>query len=153
MTFYDLFCTFANEMKRLTLFILFFGTLTLLSAQPKHEVRAVWLTVLGNLDWPSGSLLDGKSVADQKQELIGILDELKAINVNTVLLHTRIRSNTLYPSDIEPWAPYLSGKAGVSPGCRGHPIFPVRLVSRRAMTPCSLPLTSATSAAWSCTPG
>ena len=116
MTFYDLFCTFANEMKRLTLFILFFGTLTLLSAQPKHEVRAVWLTVLGNLDWPSGSLLDGKSVADQKQELIGILDELKAINVNTVLLHTRIRSNTLYPSDIEPWAPYLSGKAGVSPG-------------------------------------
>lgn len=116
MTFYDLFCTFANEMKRLTLFILFFGTLTLLSAQPKHEVRAVWLTVLGNLDWPSGSLLDGKSVADQKQELIGILDELKAINVNTVLLHTRIRSNTIYPSDIEPWAPYLSGKAGVSPG-------------------------------------
>ena len=104
-------------MKRLTLFYIFllFSALTL-TAQPKYEVRAVWLTVLGNLDWPSGSTLDGKGVAAQKQELINILDRLQAINVNTVLLHTRIRATTIYPSDIEPWAPYLSGRAGVAPG-------------------------------------
>ena len=88
----------------------------LVNAQPKYEVRAVWLTVLGNLDWPSGSLLDGKDAAAQQQELVDILDRLKAINVNTVLLHTRIRATTIYPSDIEPWAPYLSGRSGVSPG-------------------------------------
>ena len=104
-------------MKRLTLFYIFLLLHVLTAtAQPKHEVRAVWLTVLGNLDWPSGSLLDGKGVAAQQQELITILDRLKAINVNTVLLHTRIRATTIYPSDIEPWAPYLSGRPGVSPG-------------------------------------
>ena len=103
-------------MRKYLCIILFLGFSLMLSSQPKHEVRAVWLTVLGNLDWPSGSMLDGKSATAQKQELINILDRLKAINVNTVLLHTRIRATTIYPSDIEPWAPYLSGKAGVSPG-------------------------------------
>jgi len=100
-------------------YILLFAALAVsmnILAQPKYEVRAVWLTVLGNLDWPSGSLTDGKSITTQQQELTDILDRLKAININTVLLHTRIRATTIYPSDIEPWAPYLSGKAGVSPG-------------------------------------
>ena len=109
------FRTFAHKMKRTVLFLLLLAYLTAF-AQPKYEVRASWLTVLGNLDWPSGSILDGKGVAAQKQELINILDQLQAINVNTVLLHTRIRATTIYPSDIEPWAPYFSGTAGVSPG-------------------------------------
>ena len=104
-------------MKRFTLFYIFLlFHAVVLCAQPKYEVRAVWLTVLGNLDWPSASQLDGKRAADQRQELVDILDRLQAINVNTVLLHTRIRATTIYPSDIEPWAPYLSGRAGVSPG-------------------------------------
>ena len=110
------FRTFAPKMKKYLCNVLFLCFSLMLCAQPKHEVRAVWLTVLGNLDWPSGSMLDGKSANAQKQELINILDRLKTIHVNTVLLHTRIRASTIYPSDIEPWAPYLSGRAGVSPG-------------------------------------
>ena len=109
------FRTFAHKMKRIALFLLFLTHLTAF-AQPKYEVRAVWLTVLGNLDWPTGSFLDGEDAAAQQQELVNILDRLKAINVNTVLLHTRVRATTIYPSDIEPWVPYLSGRAGVSPG-------------------------------------
>ena len=102
-------------MKRTVVFLLLLATLSAFS-QPKHEVRAVWLTVLGNLDWPTGSTLDGEDATAQQQELVNILDRLKAINVNTVLLHTRIRANTIYPSNIEPWAPYLSGRPGRDPG-------------------------------------
>ena len=109
------FRTFAHKMKRTVVFLLLLATLSAFS-QPKHEVRAVWLTVLGNLDWPTGSTLDGEDATAQQQELVNILDRLKAININTVLLHTRIRANTIYPSNIEPWAPYLSGRPGRDPG-------------------------------------
>ena len=104
-------------MKRLTLFYLFIVCIsTALTAQPKHEVRAVWLTTIGGIDWPRSYAHDGMGMRQQQQELCQMLDRLKAINVNTVLLQTRVRATTIYPSDIEPWDGCLSGKAGRSPG-------------------------------------
>ena len=44
-----------------------------------------------------------------------MLDRLKAVNVNTVLLQTRVRATTIYPSELEPWDGCLSGKPGRSP--------------------------------------
>ena len=52
----------------------------------------------------------------QKQQLCKMLDRLKLAGVNTVMLQTRVRATTIYPSDIEPWDDCLSGKPGVSPG-------------------------------------
>ena len=98
----------------LIIFLLFLSLLA--SAQPKYEVRAVWLTTIGGIDWPSSYAHNGMGIERQKQQLIRMLDQLKAANVNTVLLQTRIRATTLYPSDIEPWDGCLSGKPGVSPG-------------------------------------
>ena len=104
-------------MKRLTLFYLFVVCIsTVLVAQPKHEVRAVWLTTIGGIDWPRSYAHDGMGIRQQQQELCQILDRLKAINVNTVLLQTRVRATTIYPSNIEPWDGCMSGKAGRSPG-------------------------------------
>ena len=104
-------------MKRLTLFYIFLLViLTGLNAQPKHEVRAVWLTTIGGIDWPSSYAHNGMGINEQKRQLINILDRLKAANVNTVLLQTRVRATTIYPSDIEPWDGCLSGKPGRSPG-------------------------------------
>ena len=85
-------------------------------AQPKYEVRAVWLTTIGGIDWPSSYAHDGMGIENQKNELCNMLDRLKAINVNTVLLQTRVRATTIYPSELEPWDGCLSGKPGVSPG-------------------------------------
>ncbi|MCR5130380.1 MAG: family 10 glycosylhydrolase [Prevotella sp.] len=84
---------------------------------PKYEVRAVWLTTIGGLDWPH-SYANGSyaSVEKQKNELTRILDQLKADGVNVVLLQTRVRATTIYPSALEPWDGCLSGKPGVSPG-------------------------------------
>ncbi len=83
---------------------------------PKYEVRAVWLTTIGGLDWPSSYARSPLSIQKQQQELKDILDRLKAANINTVLLQTRVRGTTIYPSLYEPWDGCLSGQPGVSPG-------------------------------------
>lgn len=83
---------------------------------PKYEVRAVWLTTIGGLDWPHNYAQSIGSVEKQKNELVKILDKLKAANINTVLLQTRIRGTVIYPSGIEPWDGCMSGIPGVSPG-------------------------------------
>ena len=114
---YELFRTFALEMKRLTLFYIFLLLgITLLHAQPKYEVRAVWLTTIGGIDWPRSYAHDGMGIGEQKRQLTTMLDRLKAAGVNTVLIQTRVRATTIYPSDIEPWDGCLSGKPGRSPG-------------------------------------
>ena len=84
---------------------------------PKREVRAVWLTTIGGLDWPH-SYANGSrnSVEKQQRELTGILDKLQQAGVNTVLLQARIRGTVIYPSKYEPWDGCLSGNPGVSPG-------------------------------------
>lgn len=89
---------------------------TLLSAQPKYEVRAVWLTTIGGIDWPHSYARSAQSIERQKQELRQILDQLQRANINTVLLQTRIRGTVIYPSAYEPWDGCLSGNPGQSPG-------------------------------------
>jgi len=105
-------------MARKTLFLLTLClTFQCLSAQvPKHEVRAVWLTTLNGLDWPSVKATSPQSIERQQQELRSILDRLQRSNVNTVLLQTRVRATTIYPSQYEPFDANLSGTAGRSPG-------------------------------------
>ena len=76
----------------------------------------MWLTTIGGIDWPSRYAHDGMGIERQKQELTNMLDRLQAININTVLLQTRVRATTIYPSDLEPWDGCLSGRPGQSPG-------------------------------------
>ena len=61
---YELFCTFAAKklkLKRILSIILLFCALSI-AAQPKYEVRAVWLTTLGGLDWPKSYAHDGMGI-------------------------------------------------------------------------------------------
>lgn len=83
----------------------------------KYEMRAVWLTTIGGIDWPH-SYANGssESIHRQQKELTDILDRLQAAGINTVLLQTRVRATTLYPSAYEPWDGCLSGQPGKSPG-------------------------------------
>ena len=78
---------------------------------PKHEVRAVWLTTIGGIDWPHSTKAD-----EQKIELTTTLDRLQRAGVNTVMLQTRVRATTIYPSAMEPWDVCMTGQAGQSPG-------------------------------------
>ena len=83
---------------------------------PKHEVRAVWLTTIGGIDWPHSYAQSSRSIEKQKGELCHILDQLQTVGINTVLLQTRIRGTVIYPSRFEPWDGSLSGFPGTSPG-------------------------------------
>lgn len=86
------------------------------SVPPKHEYRAVWVTVIENLDWPRSVAVDSMGVVRQKAELVAMLDSLQAMHVNTVLLQTRVRGDVIYPSSIEPFSYLFAGKTAVSPG-------------------------------------
>lgn len=104
-------------MKRFAaIFALFLCVCLPLAAQPKYEVRAVWLTTIGGIDWPHSYARTAQGVERQKQELRDILDRLQRANINTVLLQTRIRGTVIYPSALEPWDGCLSGNPGQSPG-------------------------------------
>ena len=86
------------------------------ASSPKYEYRAVWVTVIENLDWPRTVARDGEGVRRQKAELVAMLDSLQAMHVNTVLLQTRVRGDVIYPSAIEPFSYLFSGATGKSPG-------------------------------------
>lgn len=113
--------TFAAMKKIIRLIILFLtiGTSLHINAQTTdREIRAVWLTTIGGIDWPRqyANASSPSSIERQKLELTRMLDRLKAININTILLQTRIRGSVIYPSKYEPWDGCMSGKPGVSPG-------------------------------------
>lgn len=82
----------------------------------KQEVRAVWLTTIKGLDWPTTQATSEETIAKQKKEFIDILDKLQNARINTVILQTRVRGNLIYPSRIETWCESFSGKAGLTPG-------------------------------------
>ena len=111
-------------MKRLYTFLmllcLFLGTkaqsIVFNDQAPKHEVRAVWLTTIGGIDWPHSYSQSPYSAEKQKQELRDILDRLQKAKINTVLIQTRIRGTMIYPSQYEPWDGCLSGFPGKTPG-------------------------------------
>lgn len=103
-------------IRRFTTLLIALAAVFTLAAQPKYEVRAVWLTTIGGIDWPHSYAGSARSIERQKDELRDILDRLQRANINTILLQTRIRATTIYPSAYEPWDGCLSGKPGKSPG-------------------------------------
>lgn len=100
--------------------LLFFSFVTGVSAQqtdaPKYEYRAVWLTTLGNLDWPKTHVQSPSDIDIQKKELILILDSLQRLHINTVLLQTRVRGDLIIESDLEPYSHVFTGESGKAPG-------------------------------------
>ena len=87
--------------------LLFFCIIQLSPAQPKPEIRAVWLTVNYGLDWPEKPFRNEKDIEIQKNELDRILDQLRETHINVVFFQTRIRGNVIYPSKIEPRSEYV----------------------------------------------
>lgn len=78
---------------------------------PKYEVRAVWLTTVGGLDWPKTT-----DVETQKKSLIEILEDIRDRNFNTIFFQVRGRGDAMYNSEFEPWSERLTGIQGKDPG-------------------------------------
>lgn len=92
---------------KLSCVLMFFCISLLVAAQPKTEIRAVWLTVNYGLDWPAKPFQSEKDIERQQYELNCILDQLEEIHINMVFFQTRIRGDVIYPSKIEPRSEFV----------------------------------------------
>lgn len=79
---------------------------------PKREVRAAWIASVENIDWPSKKDLTPEV---QRKEFITLIDRLKEVGINAVVVQIRPCADALYDSKLEPWSRYLTGKQGVAP--------------------------------------
>ncbi len=77
-----------------------------------REFRAAWVASVANIDWPSRSNL---TVEQQQAEIVLMLDQAKALNLNAIVLQVRPAADALYPSALEPWSEYLTGRQGKAP--------------------------------------
>jgi uncharacterized lipoprotein YddW (UPF0748 family) len=79
---------------------------------PPREFRAAWIATVANIDWPSRP---GLPTREQKRELVALFDKAVGLNLNAVILQIRPSADALYPSKLEPWSEYLTGKTGQPP--------------------------------------
>ena len=79
---------------------------------PAREFRAAWVATVGNSCWPSKP---GLSTAQQKAELVAILDRAAALKLNAIIFQVRPACDALYASGLEPWSEYLTGVQGRAP--------------------------------------
>ena len=76
------------------------------------EFRAVWVATVVNIDWPSKSGLSNQA---QKAEFEALLDMHQKNGMNAIIMQVRPSGDALYPSSLEPWSEYLTGKQGLAP--------------------------------------
>ncbi|HDR7601599.1 TPA: family 10 glycosylhydrolase [Bacillus mycoides] len=81
----------------------------------KHELRAVWLASVLNIDWPSKT---GLPIEKQKQEFIRLLDDVKNTGMNAVVVQIKPTADAFYPSNYGPWSEYITGTQGKGFWCK-----------------------------------
>jgi uncharacterized lipoprotein YddW (UPF0748 family) len=80
--------------------------------KPEREFRGVWIATVDNIDWPSKKDL---STAEQKAELIVLLDRAAKLKLNAVIFQVRPQCDALYASQFEPWSEFLTSQMGKAP--------------------------------------
>jgi len=96
---------------------------------PKREFRGAWVASVSNLDWPKSS-----NPETQQSELRSLLNELKAIGINAIVLQIRSECDALYESTYEPWSYWLTKEQGTAPDPFYDPLeFAVAEAHKRGM--------------------
>ena len=105
-----------NFRRLFSLLLLFACSVNMLAAQDnilkKREFRGVWIATVVNIDWPSKP---GLSAAQQKAELVRILDAHQRAGINSIIFQIRPAADALYANSREPWSEYLTGTQGGDP--------------------------------------
>src|SRR5512145_2919935 len=73
--------------------------------KPEREFRGVWIATVDNIDWPSRQNYDP---AQQKAELLAMLDRAAALKLNAIVFQVRPQCDALYASQLEPWSEFLT---------------------------------------------
>jgi uncharacterized lipoprotein YddW (UPF0748 family) len=79
---------------------------------PPREFRGAWVATVANIDWPSKP---GLTVAEQKAELLLLLDRAVQLHLNAIIFQVRPACDAFYASPLEPWSEYLTGTMGKAP--------------------------------------
>jgi uncharacterized lipoprotein YddW (UPF0748 family) len=80
---------------------------------PVREFRGAWIAAVAtNQDWPSKP---GLPVAQQKAELIALLDRAAQLHLNAIIFQVRPACDAMYASPIEPWSERITGTQGKAP--------------------------------------
>ncbi len=96
-----------------------------------RQFRAAWVATVANIDWPSRP---GLTAAQQQGEARAILDRARALGLNALVLQVRPAGDALYPSRLEPWSEYLTGRQGAPPRPWWDPLaFWVREAHQRGL--------------------
>ena len=69
-------------------------------ADTKTEMRGVWISSVHNMDWPKTK----NNIQKQQSEYIELLDTLKSVGMNTVIVQIRPKSVWIYKSSFIPWS-------------------------------------------------
>ncbi|SCL20359.1 Uncharacterized lipoprotein YddW, UPF0748 family [Micromonospora nigra] len=86
-------------------------------AVPKRQFRAMWISSVVNIDWPTkASQTAPDRIATQQAEFRGLLDLAERLNHNAVVVQVRPTADAFWPSPHEPWSEYLTGVRGEDPG-------------------------------------
>jgi uncharacterized lipoprotein YddW (UPF0748 family) len=78
-----------------------------------RQFRGMWVATVANTDWPSAP---GLPAAEQRSELLALLDTAVDRRLNAVILQVRPTADAFWPSPYEPWSQYLTGTQGQDPG-------------------------------------
>ena len=81
--------------------------------EARREYRGMWVATVANIDWPSKPGLDATAM---RAEMARMLDAAAKLHLNAIFLQVRPSCDAIYPSELEPWTEYLTGKQGDSPG-------------------------------------
>ncbi|GIP37731.1 hypothetical protein J31TS4_10110 [Paenibacillus sp. J31TS4] len=80
---------------------------------PKRELRAAWIASVENIDWPKKGVTDP---SQQRSDFIKLLDDLKGMGMNAVVVQIKPTADAFYPSKYGPWSQWLTGVQGKDPG-------------------------------------
>lgn len=120
-----------NRLLLLPTLLLLILTLPKQNLAQKRELRAAWVATVANIDWPSTPDLNSHQ---QKLEFLRILDSLHSSNFNAIVVQVRPTSDAFYPSPLEPWSKYLTGKSGQAPSPYYDPLkFMIEETHKRNM--------------------
>lgn len=76
---------------------------------PKREFRGAWIHTVGQSRYWDMNRDSMQWYFDQ------MLDSLQHIGINAVIFQVRPAADAFYPSQLEPWSKYLTGRQGVAP--------------------------------------
>ena len=106
-----------NKIKLIlvTIFLLSVSFSVMADNYIKREFRAVWLTTVWALDWPTTTGTGSSVATTQKNELTGYLDQFKNDGFQVVFFQVRSMCDAMYNSKYEPWSSFLTGSRGSAP--------------------------------------